>query len=504
MSLIENLAVGLTVQTNQFASKLRGAAKSVQGFASSIGGFATGATARLAGLAAAITGVGSVAALAHFTHQAMEAIDVNAKLADRINSTTEGLISLQHAANLAGSSGEELNAALDRLQKGIGGGSKTVVAALEAIGLTLKDVRGKGGVEQFKMVASGIKNLTDVEQRAFVITQLYGKSGQSLTATIMDVGDATKYSEEWTRKLGLAYSRLDAFKVEEANDAITDLSTLLKGVFTQIGIQISPVVTAVAEGITGWGTSGEGAASLVSTAFNTTLDVVSNLVDMIDDAAKSMMRFAAVALRTIDAINIFSENPETVANLGLEDNSLIKLAKELEAGIGAKMSSRDLHGSLGNRLRDFVGNAQQNAADEAFGKQREADAEKAKRQKIEGYLDTFGDAMKTVAPLFKFFINSSGKSAGDLKAEAAWQSAFQSQLGSALDPRNGLFDEAFMRPNTSLESASAGTRGTFAADTASRMSPSYSVQEKQLEVQKSVLGELRELNDNFLDGPPIG
>src|SRR3954468_24115653 len=87
------------------------AAKPLTSFAGNVAGAASKVTA-LAGAATALIAGGSLAAL---VHSSMEAIDTNAKLADRLGFTTESLTGLQHAAGLAGVDSESLTGALEKM-----------------------------------------------------------------------------------------------------------------------------------------------------------------------------------------------------------------------------------------------------------------------------------------------------------------------------------------------------------------------------------------------------
>src|SRR3982751_1593773 len=106
---IATLNVKLTASIGAFASSMASAAKPVASFASNV----ASASAKLSGWVSAISGLVGAGSIALLVHQSMEAIDANAKLADRLGITTESLTGLQHAANLAGVDAESLTGAME-------------------------------------------------------------------------------------------------------------------------------------------------------------------------------------------------------------------------------------------------------------------------------------------------------------------------------------------------------------------------------------------------------
>src|SRR4051812_28753013 len=114
---IANLNVKLLANISGFASGMASAAKPLVDFAGKV----AGTSLKIGGLVSAVTGLVGAGSMAALVHQSMEAIDTNAKLADRLGMTTEGLVGLQHAAGLAGVSNESLTGAMEKMLKALGG-----------------------------------------------------------------------------------------------------------------------------------------------------------------------------------------------------------------------------------------------------------------------------------------------------------------------------------------------------------------------------------------------
>jgi hypothetical protein len=85
-------------------------------------------------------------------------------------------------------------------------------------------------------------------------------------------------AEEAT-KLGLALDRVDAAKVEAANDAMARASAAATGIGQTFTVAIAPYIEAGAERLVEWATAGEGASSRVNVALAATGGWVGKLAD---------------------------------------------------------------------------------------------------------------------------------------------------------------------------------------------------------------------------------
>src|SRR5882672_7101589 len=162
---IANLNVRLTANIGAFAASMSAAAKPLASFAGKVGA----ASAKVVSLAGAATALVAGGSLALLTSHSMDAIDANAKLADRLGYTTEQLVGLQHAASLAGVNSEELTGALEKMLKNIaeaaqGGGSAG--DTFRQLGLDAKTLADRTPDEAFKAIADGLLHIENPAQRA--------------------------------------------------------------------------------------------------------------------------------------------------------------------------------------------------------------------------------------------------------------------------------------------------------------------------------------------------
>jgi len=214
----------------------------------------------LAGFASKLATVGAVgvtaagAGLALLTARAFESIDAMAKLSDRTGISTEALAGLQHAADITGAGGVKMSAALDVMQKRLGEagrGSGAAVKALDELGLSAADLINLSPDEQFKRIAEAISKLPTQAQKAAATANIFSRANQGLVNTLSLGRDGLNKMSSEANKLGLSFSRVDAAKVEEANDAVTRMQAAFTGIGRRVAVAVAPMVQTFADGVAG-------------------------------------------------------------------------------------------------------------------------------------------------------------------------------------------------------------------------------------------------------------
>lgn len=296
MAVIGTLAVSLTARSEQFVTGISKAVDAVGKLTGSIPGL--NALFSKTGAVVGALAAGGFAALARAQAQS---IDQTAKLADRIGTTTEELVGLQHAGELAGGGAEQVNAALGKLSKGLGeaaDGSGSAKDGLAKLGLSIDDLLGKDPAEQFRVIADRISQLSTQEEKAAAAADLFGKAGGDLV-NVLELGraglDAMQRDAE---KLGLTFSRVDAAKVEAANDALTRVHGVIQGVLTSAVVELAPYVEAIANKFTDWATEGEGAGAKVVGAIEWVVQAV-NKIGAAWQTVMGIVRMAAGAIISV-------------------------------------------------------------------------------------------------------------------------------------------------------------------------------------------------------------
>ena len=215
---ISTLAAKLVLDTGQWVAGFGKAGKVAQTFASQT---VTGVARQAGAMATAI--VGSVASV-HALSKSFSNIDRQAKLADRLGLTNEAVQKLSLAADLAGTDVETLAHHMLNMGKNIGSG-----------GMSLD--------KRFFAVADSIAKMEDPARRAKEAMRVFGKGGFELINLLSQGGKGIRQSADAIERFGLGISRIDAAEVEAANDALTVMGTVLRGVSDRIAVELAPNIT---------------------------------------------------------------------------------------------------------------------------------------------------------------------------------------------------------------------------------------------------------------------
>ncbi len=198
---------------------------------------------------ASVIGAAAAAALTVVTKRAFENIDALAKTADALSITTEKLAGYQLAAQVTGVGQEQFNKALLRQQKTIFDaqqGLTTATRALDVLGLEVEDLIGLSADEQFAAIAEAMGTVENATLRSGAAAQIFGARNVAVLKTL-DLGreGLEAYAAE-AERVGLAVSRVDAAKIEQANDAMLLARQRVQGIGNVIAVQLAPVVTSLA------------------------------------------------------------------------------------------------------------------------------------------------------------------------------------------------------------------------------------------------------------------
>lgn len=249
MATISKLSASLTLNSQAFEARLRSARKGLSSFGSGV----ARAARRVAVLGAASTAA-AVGGLAMLTRSSMSTIDSTAKMADVLGLTLDQMRGYQLAAQLAGVGTAELETGFRRLQKNISDarlGLTTAQRAFDALGVSVDYLNGLTPDQQFKVVADALRNVTSQADRARVAQDLLGRSGIKLIK-LMETGSAGIAAvQERSRMLRGELTRIDASKIEDANDRISELKTAITGVGDVFAVQIAPTISELAKMIVG-------------------------------------------------------------------------------------------------------------------------------------------------------------------------------------------------------------------------------------------------------------
>lgn len=253
-------------ETGKFERKLRGL-KAAAGAA--LGVFATGAAVR---------------GLARLTAEGLRSADSLGKQADRLGIAAKNLQAYRNAADLAGVSQTELEKGLGRLNRNIGDvknglitDSSPVFKAFEKLGVTLADLNSQSPEQVFERLVEKLGAIDDTATQGALAMQLFGRSGQQLLTLFNGGLEGIEESRKLLEDLGLSIDRIDAGKVEAANDAMTRLGQVSAAAKERLAVELAPAIEAIFTRLVETGREGETFGNRIASAVGGTVEVVTRL-----------------------------------------------------------------------------------------------------------------------------------------------------------------------------------------------------------------------------------
>lgn len=206
---------------------------------------------------AAVAAVGA-ALVVNLVKNTMASIDAQAKLARQLDTTIQGLATLQLAGAYAGIETQQMNKMLERLNINLGEASDKASPAAEALkrlGLSAKDLGEMNADEKISAIMTALKDSVPATDQAAVLNDLLGKVGQRLLN--LDPETIAQAARE-VEALGLAVSEKDAQTIERAGDAIYTLTQVFQGMANKITTRLGPVIEGVAVALKDWAIESRG------------------------------------------------------------------------------------------------------------------------------------------------------------------------------------------------------------------------------------------------------
>jgi len=177
-----------------------------------------------------------------------QTIDRTAKLARQLGMTFEQLSGLSLAANLSGTSMEEVGRAAllaDRRFVEARQGVASAARAFELAGVNINDLAGLDSTERFQALAVAIGNLPTSAERAAAAMQIFGRSGANLLNLFENGAAVIQQSIEDARAFGLALTDVQASNVEAMNDSFERAGGSITGIIRQVTAYLAPAITGI-------------------------------------------------------------------------------------------------------------------------------------------------------------------------------------------------------------------------------------------------------------------
>ncbi|MGR3813403.1 MAG: hypothetical protein ACU0AU_04875 [Cognatishimia activa] len=192
------------------------------------------------------------AALTAFALSGAQEIDEAAKASRRLGASVAGFRGLELAASEAGVNLSSLTSDIQTLDREIAsiGISGNGARALKELGLTVEDLVGLDADEKIARIADQVQNLGLSTGKTTAILRDLGVRNREMVLLVSQGGAAIREARKDIEDYGLALSRPDATRIEQANDAIARLGIVGRYIGQRLALQIVPALGDMAESLT--------------------------------------------------------------------------------------------------------------------------------------------------------------------------------------------------------------------------------------------------------------
>ena len=314
-------------------------------------------------IASVVAGVFAIGAIKAKVQEQMKFLDNLAKTADALRIQQERLQALQYVADLTGAGADQLAVNLERMQRNLGRVAREggpAEKALSDIGVSIKDVIDLSPDKQLEVLAKSITGIENAAVKASIAQDLFGRDGVRMLKLLEQLkNEGLDPAVRELEAMGVAISRVDSAKIEQANDSLTRAGMMGTAVFKQLAIEVAPIITGLAEAFVAAGKESGGFAQYAGTAIDYVVKaagVLANsfrgwqmLIKLIQLGFLQLMQGATTAIATI------SKSLD-----GASDGTQIWGSRILQtlANVSAKAQNAVFGTTLGKKMQGVAGEAQ--------------------------------------------------------------------------------------------------------------------------------------------------
>lgn len=124
-------------------------------------------------------------------------------------------------------------------------GSSSAAAMFDKLGISIEDLNSMSREEVFETVIKGMQGMEDSTERAALANDLFGKSGQELTALFNSTSESTKELKNKAHELGMVMSDETIDSGVKFTDTMDTIKRSLGGVMNSLGGTVMPIVQKV-------------------------------------------------------------------------------------------------------------------------------------------------------------------------------------------------------------------------------------------------------------------
>jgi TP901 family phage tail tape measure protein len=225
-------SVFIEANRKRLAAGLAAAQKQLQTFAAGAAKVGAGALAGSAAMFAPMA-----AAVKHFADTGGALDD----MAQRTGASVEALSGLGYAAQMSGSSLEDVEKGIRKVQQGVSAGS----SVFGELGLSIESLQSMSPDQQFAAIADKLAAIENPGERAAKAMEVFGKSGANLLPLLSTGSKGIEELTEQAAANGAVMSGEQAQSAAALGDAIDGVGISFGGLVNTIGAQLAPVLTTI-------------------------------------------------------------------------------------------------------------------------------------------------------------------------------------------------------------------------------------------------------------------
>ena len=201
-------------------------------------------------LQTAFVGLAGAAGVGLLVKSSLNATDALAKTATKIGTTTEALAQLRFAAELSGVATTTVDMAMQRFTRRLSEaarGTGEAKSALQELNIDARELQRLPLDEQMLVLSDSFQSVRNESDKVRLAFKLFDSEGVSLVNTLGLGREQLQGFFEEAQDLGLALSTAAATGVEEANDSLTKLGSLFKGLTDQTVAALAPAIAVLTD-----------------------------------------------------------------------------------------------------------------------------------------------------------------------------------------------------------------------------------------------------------------
>lgn len=196
---------------------------------------------------AGITGMGLL------IKNAFASSDAMAKLSDRLQVSTQRLAALKLQAELTGTNFNRVQVAIRMSTRNLidaAAGTGEAVEAFKTLNIEAAELARLPIDQQFLAIGERLVGVENAAQRNALAMEIFGARSSEVLNLFADGAAGLRRAQDDVDRLGVSLSRIESAQIEAANDAVTRSQLVFQGLANTIAVELSPVITALADRFT--------------------------------------------------------------------------------------------------------------------------------------------------------------------------------------------------------------------------------------------------------------